>query len=118
MRIVLAIRESELRLALELLISQEPGVKVLGTASDVDGLLALVHTNHPDLLLLEWTLPGRPIGEVILEVKTIERAPKIVVLSSDPKTREIALEAGANDFVLKGSPPEHVIAVLKKYHIR
>jgi DNA-binding NarL/FixJ family response regulator len=113
MRIVLAIRESELRLALELLISQEPGVKVLGTASDVDGLLALVHTNHPDLVLLEWTLPGRPIGEVILEVKTIERAPKIIVMCNDPKTREIALDAGANDFVLKGSPPEHVIAVLK-----
>ena len=118
MRIVLAIRESELRLALELLISQEPGVRVLGTASDVDGLLALVRTNYPDLVLLDWALPGRPMGDVLAEIKSLEREPKVVVLCSDPNTKAAIADAGADGFLLKGDPPEHVFAELKKHTVR
>ena len=118
MRIVLAIRESGLRLAFELLISQEPGVRVLGTVSDVDGLLALVGTNFPDLVLLDWELPGRPMIEVLPEFKTLERVPIIVAVCSNLDAKAAAVEAGADDFLLKGGPPDRVIAVLKKHNIR
>ena len=118
MRIVLAIRESGLRLALELLISQEPGVRVVGTASNVDGLLALVRTNAPDLVLLDWELPGKPVSVVLPGIKSLVGAPGIIVLCSNPDAKDAALEAGADDFLLKGDPPESVVAVLKKHNIR
>ena len=60
MNVVLAVRQAHARLALELLLNEEPGVMVVGTASETEGLLALTWIAHPDLVVLEWGLDGRP----------------------------------------------------------
>ena len=113
MRIVLATRDTDLRLSLELLLSEEPGVKILGGASDSEGFFALVESTCPDLVLLDWNLPGRPVKEVLDQTKLLKVQPKIIVLGKNPDLKNEALQAGAGAYVDKGEPPERLLAAFK-----
>ena len=110
MDVVLASKEHDLRLALELLLREEPGVYVVGTASHAEALLALVRSACPDLVLLDWDLPGGPLTEVLARVKSTDCIPKIIVLSKDADAEDEALAAGADAFVIKGDPPKRLLA--------
>ena len=117
MRIVLAIGASDLRLAVELLLGEEPGVVVVGSASDTKGLLALIGSISPDATLVDYDLPGRPIADVLGEIKSSESAPKIIVLGKDAAQRGAALASGADAYVLKGNPPEQLLASIRQHEI-
>ena len=114
MKILLATPDSDLRLAIELYLIEEPGVCIIGTASDAGSLLALHKNTHPDLVFLDWDLPGKPISRVIDELLTCCDKNKIIVLGKKMQIKEKALSAGANDFVLRGDPPERFINSFRK----
>ena len=113
MRILLATCETDLRLSMELLLSEQPGIKILGSASDTEGFIALVKSTCPDLALLDWDLPGRPVEEVLNLIKLFEVPPKLIVLGKHPDSKKTALQAGADAYVDKGDPPENLLAVFK-----
>jgi DNA-binding NarL/FixJ family response regulator len=118
MRIILAIGEMDLRLAIGLLLSEEPGLNIVGSASDTEGLLAMAKTNCPDLVLLDWELPGRAVIEVVNDIKSLECYPKLVVLGTQPELKGAALNAGADDYVCSGDPPEHLLAAVNASNIQ
>ncbi len=114
MRIVLADGQAKVRSALRLLLEQEPGLSIAGEASEAEGLLAAMQTNCPDLVLVDWNLPGAASPQKLI-ASLLARCPGlyIVVLSGRPEASQIALEAGANAFVSKGDPPEKLLAALR-----
>jgi two-component system response regulator DesR len=111
--VVIAIGNPSLRLALELLLSEEPGVEVVGTTSETEGLLALVRTAQPDLVVLDWQLPGRPISDLLSLLQSAEERPKLIVLNGDARVRQRALRAGADAFVTVGDSPNHLLDVFR-----
>lgn len=114
MNVVLALRHAQARLALELALSVEPGVTVVGAASETEGALALAYTTHPDLVLLEWGLPGRPAPEVLATARALARPLRVLVLGCDLYLRQPALQAGACAFVLVGDPPELLLTAVRE----
>ena len=55
MKILLAVADTNLRLSLELVLSEEPSVTVAGTASEAHGLSALIKSTQPAIVLLfQW----------------------------------------------------------------
>jgi SARP family transcriptional regulator, regulator of embCAB operon len=114
MNVVLAVRQAHARLALELVLCEEPGVTVVGMASETEGLLALTQTARPDLVVLEWGLPGRPTAAVITDAHAHAGQLRFLVLGRDPALRQFALTAGAYAFVLVGDPPELLLAALRQ----
>ena len=58
MRLLLAAAQPNLRLSLELFLSEQPGVEIVGSASESAGLVALIHTTDPDMILTDWDLPA------------------------------------------------------------
>ena len=104
MRILLAIEDGDLRLSIELLLSQEPSVTVVGFASEAEGLLALLDSARPDLVILDWDLPGRPIIELMSRIRTHFQTVRFIMLGKEPASKEAALLAGADAFVVKGDP--------------
>jgi two-component system phosphate regulon response regulator PhoB len=109
MDIVLASQEYDLRLALEMLFREQPGAYVVGAVSHADALLALIRSACPDLVLLDWDLPGQPMAEVMAQAQSAGPVPKIIVLSRDEEDRGAALAAGADAFVIKGDPPKQLL---------
>ena len=114
MRIVLAISDANLRLALDLMLSEEPGAEIVATASNCEGMIALVKTIEPEVLMLDWELPGRSIHELLLEITQQPIQPKILVFGNRAAIKEDAISAGAHAFINKGEPPEKLLAAYRR----
>ena len=114
MHILLGIGNAQLRFSLEFLISQEPGVDVVGEASETEGLLALIKTSHPDLVLFEQHLPGRPFNSLLAEICHHQPAPYLMVLSRDRKDEDAILAAGVDAFLVEGDPPEELLSAFRR----
>ncbi len=123
MRVFFADDEIKVRSALRLLLEQETRALVMvGEAADARSLLAQAQAAQPDLVLLDWELPGlRPNGHAAvvespgaLIVKLHELCPtlKIIALSGSPEARREVLEAGADEFICKVDSPERLVEVL------
>ena len=112
MRVLLADDEARVRSALKLLLEQQPDICVVGEADDGTRLMEEVRATQPDAVLMDWELPGLPAGELVPALHSADPALVIVALSSRPEARQAALLAGANCFISKVEPPEHVLAAL------
>lgn len=125
MRVFLADDQAKVRSALRLLLEQEPGLNVVGEAAEAEDLLAQVQAICPDLVLLDWELPGfrdpdrptalrRSSGQRLLAALHSLGCPlKVIALSGHLEAREEALAAGADAFVSKGDPPERLLTTLR-----
>ena len=122
MKILLADGKSKTLSALRLLIEQEAGLIVDAEAVDMAGMTAGVQSGKPDIVLLDWDLPGlkkqdlddEHASEPIAALQTYCPGMKIIVLSSDPDDRRQALAAGADAFVSKGNPPDELLGILRE----
>ena len=109
MRVLLGSADANLRLSLELLLSEEPGVTIVGAAMGAEGLLALAATSDPDMAIIDWDLPRRSISQLIKEVRKHKIPVGIILLGAKSQLRQSALQAGADAYVTKGSPPETLL---------
>lgn len=114
MHILVADRQSRIRSALRLLLEQQAGPLTIDEAEDGLTVLAEVHRKRPEILLLDWNLSGLTLEQLITEVKRTAPDIRIIVLATQPMVREIAMKAGADDFVSKNDPPERLIAAIAK----
>jgi DNA-binding NarL/FixJ family response regulator len=116
MRILLADDEAKVRSALKLLLEQDSDLWVMDETADAKGLLAHVKAECPDVVLLDWELPGLQ-GNVPSTLGTLCPQVLLIALSGRPEARKKALSAGADAFVSKGDPPERLLAVLADLEI-
>jgi len=129
MRVLVADDQAAVRTALRWLLKEESGVSVVGEAVRAKDLLAQAEAIQPDLVLLDWELPGllavglstrSSLGTIeearciLLDVlHTLHSCPRVIALSGRPEVRQEALDAGVDDFVSKGDPPERLLAALR-----
>jgi two-component system response regulator RegX3 len=112
-RLFIADADQELRVSLQLLLHQEPGMLVVGIADHARGLLAQLAPSQPDVLLLDWLLPGRPAEALLADLNALEQRPQIIVLSVRPEVESAAIAAGADAFVTKAVPADRLLAILR-----
>jgi DNA-binding NarL/FixJ family response regulator len=114
MRVLLATPDTDLRLSIELLLSEEPGVVIAGVASETEGLLALITSTKPDIVILDWDLPDRPPADRLFQASQLKSRPRFIVLGSSLAAQEETQQAGAMALVVKGEPPEQLLAVYQQ----
>ena len=113
MRILLADDQVQVRSALRLLLEQEQRVCVVGEAAEATGLLLSIAKMEPDLVLLDWELPGLPILQLLRLLWYENPLLKIIAMSSQPRAKQLALDAGVERFISKGEPPDQVLAIIR-----
>ena len=118
MDVLLASARTDLRFALEVLLREEPGVSVIGTATGTEGLLALIGSNCPDLVVFDWELPGRPPSELLAAVRGPDCSPYTIVLCKDQAVRDEALAAGADAFALRGDSPDQFLIAIRQARVQ
>jgi DNA-binding NarL/FixJ family response regulator len=118
MHILVAAKQADLRLAIELYLTEEPGLEIVGTVSDAASLRALLQPSHPDLVLLDWDLPGPSPADLVTEAKGLASCPQVIVLGPDADAAPAALAAGADAFVVKGDPPRHLVTAVRQARSR
>ena len=108
-RILVVDNDARIRSALQTLLRQEPEQLTIYETADLDGLGHQVREYQPDLVLLDWELPGRPAAALLLAFHTLAYHPRVIVLSARPESEADALAAGADAFVSKSDPPERLL---------
>lgn len=114
MRILIADDQARVRRALRILLTQQPGLQVVGEAAEGGRLLAQAEASSPDVILLEWELPGLAQAGGLPALRALCPSAHILVLGSRPGARQAARSAGAGAFVSKGDPPERLLAALSE----
>jgi DNA-binding NarL/FixJ family response regulator len=114
MRILLADTQPKVRFALRVLLEQQLGWEVVGEAATSEGLLVDAANLRPDLVLLDWGLAGASAKALILALRSGCHEVVVIGLSGRPGMQREALAAGADDFVSKGEPPEHLLAAIAR----
>ena len=79
------------------------GCSLIGTANDGNEGLAMIRVLHPDVVLLDVSMPHKNGIEALRELR-VENSKVIVIMftaDSSPSLRERCLQEGANYFVCK-----------------
>ncbi|MBD2771271.1 response regulator transcription factor [Iningainema tapete] len=111
--------EDEVKLArfVELELSYE-GYKVSVANDGLSGLTA-ARESHPDLLIVDWMLPGLSGLEICRRLRsTGDQVPIILLTAKDEVSDRVAgLDAGADDYVVKPFSIEELLARIRA-HLR
>jgi DNA-binding NarL/FixJ family response regulator len=101
------------RFGLSLLLEQQPGWRVAGEAEDALALLEHIRCGCPDLVLLDWELPGMPAQELLIAIRQACPCLRVVFMSGKDELRQMALQAGADVFAYKADPPEKLLGLIR-----
>ena len=111
MRIFLAIRGTKMRMALRLLLDQQPGLELVGEAADAEELLSQINGNHPDLLLIDWDLSGSATATVPRLL--CKRYPSLQVVALRGPQQRPGPQDGVDAFVNTGDPPDRLLETIR-----
>jgi EAL domain-containing protein (putative c-di-GMP-specific phosphodiesterase class I)/FixJ family two-component response regulator len=105
-RVLLADDDAPVLAALAEMIDAEPGMTVVGAASDTDEAIAIAGRERPDVALLDVKMPGGGGPRAAREIGRVSPATRVVALSAHGDRATVAemLRAGALSYVVKGAP--------------
>lgn len=115
MHIIVADAQSTVRSAIRLLLEHQPESNIIEEAANIQELLNNFRRNLPDMLLIDWELLGIEPDKLLARLRVLHPNLIIIVLNSKPQTRQIALAAGADEFVSKNDPPERLLAAMRSH---
>lgn len=97
---------------LELFLKKE-GYEVQTYHQGIGVLEELRHFN-PDLIILDWMLPGKNGLEILHELRQFSDVPVVMLTAKDTDTDQVmGLEGGADDYVTKPFSPFTLLARIK-----
>ena len=117
-RVVLADDQKSVRMGLRLLLEEEGALEIVGETYSAGGLLTITASKSPDLVLLDWGLPGMDSDQLIKALRRLRPELFVMVLSGQVGVKPAALGAGADYFVNKASPPEELLQTVRKHLYR
>jgi DNA-binding NarL/FixJ family response regulator len=112
LNILIADAQPRVRFGLRVLLEQQPGWSIAGEAVDVQALLEALRCGCPDLVLLDWELPGMPAQQLLTVIRQACPNLRVVFMSGKDELRQEALHAGADIFAYKADPPEKLLELI------
>lgn len=79
------------------------GADVVTEASDGDEAVAKYAAGEFDLVLTDWNMPGKSGLEVVREIRALDAAVKIVMITTEAENSRVAqaMEAGVSGYLTK-----------------
>jgi NarL family two-component system response regulator LiaR len=104
-----------LRDGLKNIISFEEDIEVVGEATTGEEAVAFMEQQSPDVIIMDINLPGINGVETTALIKSKKPDVRILVLTMYTHDEYLlaALKAGADGYLLKDAPSEHVIDAIK-----
>jgi len=114
-KVFLADGETHVRQALRLSLDHLQGISVSGEARGAESLLAQIGQDPPDVLLLDWELPGMYPQRMLPVIRRFCPETKVLATVLQSKQGKLALAHGVDTYLLKGSSPDDFVKALKTY---
>ena len=114
-RIVVAEDHHLVRQGIVKLLESVGDLYVVGEADDGNQAIALTKSLHPDVMILDITMPQVDGFETLAEIGRMNPKPQVVILSmhADPSMIRQALRDGALGYVVKQSVADELIAAVR-----
>lgn len=112
MRVAVVDGHDHVRSALCFLIKGLSGMHLVGAFGSGPDLIVRLLALRPDVVLLDWGLPGHLAEQVLFAARRAPSPPRVVVLGAQPSDEARARAAGANAFISKSYPPQLLIPSL------
>ncbi len=104
LRVMIAESNATVAQALELYLSFQPGLKVLARVARVNAMFAALDEVQPDVLLLDWEMPGWTPRSDMQALLKVSPKLRIVAMGTRLESERNALALGAHVFVGKTQP--------------
>lgn len=86
-------------------------------AYDADSAMGLINRALPDLILLDWMLPGMSGVELAKRLRADQRTQNIPIIMltarTDERDKVLGLESGADDYITKPFSPRELMARIR-----
>lgn len=97
---------------LNTMLAGAAGLMIL-EASTGEAAVRLAANFQPDLVLMDIQMPEMDGIEAIRQIKQRQPGVKVAALTMFADRRQEALEAGADLFLLKGTPPDRLLSAIQ-----
>jgi len=116
-RVLLADDNAQFRYVLRQLLERDPDIVVVAEANDGGEALEMVHEHHPDVVLMDVSMPGIDGLEATFALKSRFPDLTVLMLSVGDKEQEIAagLASGASEYLLKGTSAGEIVNAIKRH---
>lgn len=106
------------RQGLETIIATEPDMALVGQTANAAEAIAEFRRLRPDVTLMDLRLPGTNGTDTLIAIRGEFPQARIIMLTSSDSDGEIlrALRAGALGYVLKSTPQDELLAVIRSVH--
>jgi DNA-binding NarL/FixJ family response regulator len=117
-RLVIADDHPVVREGLKYLVSQNRDMTLVGEADDARSTLEVCRTTVVDVLLLDVSMPGMAVVDLIRALRPAGRSPRILVLSVHPERHYArrVLQAGADGYLTKNHSPTALADAIRQVH--
>ena len=114
-RVLIVDDHAVVRKGIQMMVSTEPAIQVVGEAKDGLDAMSQVKELQPDLVLMDLVMPREDGVEAIIEIKRYDPSIKIIVLTTFEEDVRIsaAMEAGANGYLLKDADGEALLQAIQ-----
>lgn len=114
-RIVVADDHRLLLEALKGILEPIDDLELAGVTTEATDLVGLLRELQPDLLVLDYAMPGIDGWALLKRVRRVQSGLPVVILtgSDDPRLAKEALAHGARGFVHKSADPEDMVAAFR-----
>jgi len=114
--VMIADDEDAIRATLRSLLSDDPGIVVVGEASDAQAAIEIATTRHPEIALLDVRMPRGGGPRAASEITRRSPDTRVIALSAleDAGTILEMLDAGAIAYISKGDDTETIVAAIHR----
>jgi YesN/AraC family two-component response regulator len=112
-RILIVDDSISFRMGMRALLEIQPDMQEVGMAPNGRKAIEMVDELQPDLVLLDAQMPDMTGIEVTRMIKSRWPKVKVILMTMYSDFRSKAIEAGADTFLTKGIPPEHVLSLMR-----
>lgn len=103
------------REGVQALLKQAEDIEMIGEACDGEQALKMAQELHPDVLLIDLSMPGQDGMQTLKQIRSLGLPTHVIVFSmwSDEDKVKNALKAGAQGYMLKNWKREELIEGIK-----
>ncbi|PVG81149.1 DNA-binding response regulator [Nocardioides gansuensis] len=115
-RVLIVDDDALVRASLVLMLGGQPDLEVVGEAADGAEAIARVESLRPDVVLMDIRMPRLNGLEATRALHSRPDPPAVIVLTTFDADDYVlgAVAAGADGFLLKDTPPPHIVSAVRR----
>ena len=114
-KVLLVDDHAVVRLGISQALHAHKEISVVGSAGNGDEALELVKTGHPDVIVMDYMMPGMNGIETMRHVHEINRNIKVIMFTANTNRRNVreAIDAGALGYINKNTEAHTLVEAIK-----